>query len=102
MARNALSERYDFAEAGAALGDDIGRLALGRLHARADISGLDWRALAAEMAGYVTAGENALRRAGATAAEAAAFGDAATKRVSEMFARYRASAVAAKSETMEN
>lgn len=97
-----MSERYDFSAAGAALGDEIGRLALAKLHGQADLSGLNWRALASEMADYVTAGENAVLRVGATAAEAAAFGDAATKRVSEMFARYRASVAAANTESMEN
>lgn len=97
-----MSERYDFAAAGTALGDDIGRLALARLHGQVAISGLDWRALASEMAGYVIAGENALRLVGAEDAEAAAFGDAATTRVSEIFARYRASAAAANAESREN
>lgn len=94
-----MNERYDFKTAGAALGDEVGKLVLVTLHGQTDLSKFDRRAFAAEMASYVTVGENVLRGAGATAAEAAAFGDAAVKRVSEIFAQFRATISAAKTES---
>lgn len=91
---------YDFRSAGAALGDEIARLALARVHSQTgDLSNFDVHALGAEMAAFVTAGEKALLREGATAAEAAEFGNAAAARVSEIFSRFRATIAAANTDS---